>query len=84
MEYLSPQFDVHWFHEFSLDVLSLVVTTSAFVKKKRSKMHETSKKNRESNGGQWDILLLNLTCIGFMDFLDVSSLIFSFLQMLML
>ena len=30
--------DFHWFHEFSLDVSSLIVTTSAFVKKERSKM----------------------------------------------
>ena len=34
--------------------------------------------------GQWDILLLNLTSIGFTNFLDVSSLTFPFLQMLML
>ena len=34
--------------------------------------------------GQWDILLLNLTSIGFTIFLDVSSLTFPFLQMLML
>jgi hypothetical protein len=34
--------------------------------------------------GQWDILFLNFTSIGFTFFLDVSSLIFPFLQMLML
>ena len=34
--------------------------------------------------GQWDILLFNLTSIGFTIFLDVSSLTFPFLQMLML
>ena len=28
--------------------------------------------------GQWDILLLNLTSIGFTNFLDVSSLTFFF------
>ena len=35
--------DLHRFHEFSLDVSSLIVTTSAFVKKKRSKMRHLNK-----------------------------------------
>ena len=33
--------------------------------------------------GQWDVLLLNLTSIGFKIFLDVSSLTVPFLQILM-
>jgi hypothetical protein len=41
--------ELHRFQEFSLDISSLNVTTSAFAKKKRSK---TSKKIRETNGGQ--------------------------------
>ena len=43
--------DLHRFHEFSLDVSSLIVTTSAFVKKGKVKS-ETSKKILEINGGQ--------------------------------
>jgi hypothetical protein len=39
----GDQWDLHWFHGFSLDVPSLIVTTSAFVKKKKVK-DETSKK----------------------------------------
>ena len=35
--------DFHWFHKFSLDVSSLIVTTSAFVKKERSKMRHLKK-----------------------------------------
>jgi len=42
---------MHRFHEFSLDFSSLIVTTSAFVKKGRVK-DETSKTIRETNGGQ--------------------------------
>ena len=38
-------------HKFSLDVSSLILTTSAFVKKGKVK-DEKSKKNRETNGGQ--------------------------------
>ena len=37
--------------------------------KKEKIKDETSKKIHESNGGQWDILLLNLTCIGLTNFL---------------
>ena len=41
---------IAWFHEFSLDVSSLIVTTSAFVKKERSKMRHL--KNSKTNEGQ--------------------------------
>ena len=44
------QWDLQRFHKFSLDVSYLTVTTSAFVKKKSSKMRHL--KNRETNGGQ--------------------------------
>ena len=51
MEHLAPEVYLHWFHEFYLDVSSLSVTTSAFVKKKKSKMRHL-KKIRETNGSQ--------------------------------
>ena len=35
---LSSSVDLHRFHKFSLDVSSLIVITSAFVNKERSKM----------------------------------------------
>ena len=41
--HLAPQFYLHWFHKFYLDVSSLIVTTSAFVKKKNSKMRHLKK-----------------------------------------
>ena len=43
--------EVNQFHEFSLDVSYLIVTTSEFVKKGKVK-DETSKKICETNGGQ--------------------------------
>ena len=45
------QQELHWFHEFYLDVSSLVVTTSAFEKKGKVK-DEISKKIVKTNGGQ--------------------------------
>ena len=47
----GDQWDLHWFHGFSLDLLSLIVKTSAFVKEERSKMKHL-KKNHETNGTQ--------------------------------
>jgi hypothetical protein len=47
MGHLAPSFYLHWFHKFYLDVSSLIVTTSVFVKKRKGQ----SKKIRE-NGGQ--------------------------------
>ena len=40
---------MHRFHEFSLDVSSLIVTTSSAFEKRKI---ETSKKIGETNGGQ--------------------------------
>ena len=42
---------LHRFHKFSLDVSSLIVTTSAFVKKRKVN-DEVPKKIRETDGGQ--------------------------------
>ena len=50
---------MHRFHEFSLDVSPLIVTTSVICKKGKVE-NETSKKIRETNGGQikeQDVLL---------------------------
>ena len=46
-----------WFHEFYLDVLSLIFTTSAFVKNKNSKMRYLKEFVKP--------LEVNRTCIGF-------------------
>ena len=43
MGHVFPQVDLHRFHKFSIDVSSLVVMTSAFVKKGKVK-DETYKK----------------------------------------
>jgi hypothetical protein len=50
-----------WFHEFYLDVSSLIVTTSAFVKKKNSKMRHLKKFVKPME--------VNRTCISFTNFL---------------
>ena len=51
MGYLATSFCLYSFHEFYLDVSSLIVTTSAIVKKGKVK-DETSKKICETDGGQ--------------------------------
>ena len=67
MGHLTHQFDQHWFHEFSNRCLIFNCYNISICKKEKIK-DETSKKIRETNGGQWDILLLNLTSIGFTNF----------------
>ena len=77
MGYLAPWLDFHWFNKFYLYVISLIYTTLAFVKKENSKrdIYKLVKP-----------MEVNRTCIAwFHEFsLDVSSLTFPFLQMLML
>ena len=55
------QFYLYWFLKFHLDVSSLIVTTSAFVKKKNSKMRHLKKFVKPME--------VNWTCIGFTNFL---------------
>ena len=70
MGHLAPYFTSIAFTNFYLDISSSIVTTSAFVKKKNSKMRHLKKivKPMEVNTFVSPI------------FLDVSSLSFSFLQ----
>ena len=58
---LLLKFYLHWFHKFYLDVSSLIATTSAFVKRKNSKMRHLKKFVKPME--------VNRTCIGFTNFL---------------
>ena len=63
----------HRFHEFSLDVSSLIVTTSTFVKN-----DETSRNIREANGGQikeQDVPLVSRCLIFDLSFLTNADVI---------
>ena len=61
MGHLAPEFYLHWFHEFYLDVSSLIVTTSAFVKKKNSQKRHLKKFVKPME--------VKRTCISFTNFL---------------